>query len=86
MVHESHESLHSIYGDIEEELPSDMPIPLGKIVRTSSFLDANLYHDLVTGCAMTGFLHQVNQTPIEWYCKKQSTVTTATYSSEFITM
>ena len=30
MVHESYEWLHSIYGDIEEELPLDMPIPLGK--------------------------------------------------------
>ena len=32
MVHESHELLHSIYGDIEEGLPLDMPIPLGKII------------------------------------------------------
>ena len=33
---------------------------------------------------MTRILHLVNQTPIEWYYKKQATV--ATYSSEFITM
>ena len=33
---------------------------------------------------MTGILHLVNQTSIEWYCKKQVTVVTATYSSEFI--
>ena len=33
---------------------------------------------------MTGILHLVNQAPIEWYCKKQATVATATYSSEFI--
>ena len=32
MVHESHEWLHLIYGNIEEELPLDMPIPLGKII------------------------------------------------------
>ena len=32
MVHESHEWLHSVYGNIEEELPLDMPIPLGKII------------------------------------------------------
>ena len=32
MVHESHDRLHSIYGDIEEELPSDMPTPLGKLI------------------------------------------------------
>ena len=50
MVHESHKWLHSIYGDIEEQLPSDMPIPLGEIIQTSSLFDTNLYHDLVTGC------------------------------------
>ena len=44
----------------------------------------NLYHDLVTGHAMTGILHLVNQTPIEWYCKKQATIATATESSELI--
>ena len=32
MVHESHEWLHSIYGDIEEELPPDMPTALGKMM------------------------------------------------------
>ena len=32
MIHESHEWMHPIYVDIEEELPSDMPIPLGKLV------------------------------------------------------
>ena len=84
MVHESHNWMHSSYGEIEEDLPSDMPTPIRKPVRTSSFFDANLYHDLVTGCTMTGILHLVNQTPIEWYCKKQATVVTATYSLEFM--
>ena len=32
IVHESHEWLHSIYGNIEEELPLDMPVPLGEII------------------------------------------------------
>ena len=32
MVHESHKSLHLIYGNIEEELPLNMPIPFGKII------------------------------------------------------
>ena len=57
-----------------------MPIPLGKLIWTSSFFDANQYHDLVTGCAMTCILHIINQTPIEWYCKKQATVASLTYS------
>ena len=78
MVHESHKWLHLIYGNNEEELTLNMPIPLGRIIQTSLFFDAKLYHDLVTGCTMTGILHLMNQTLIEWYCKKQATV--ATYS------
>ena len=32
---------------------------------------------------VTGILHLVNQTPIDWYCKRQATVEMATYGSEF---
>ena len=54
------------------------------MVRISAFFDANLYHDLITGRVMTGVLMFVNKTPVDWYSKKQSTVATATFTSEFI--
>jgi histone deacetylase 1/2 len=47
-------------------------------------VDANLYHDLTTGRSVTGILHLINGTPFDWYSKKQSTVETATYGSEFV--
>jgi hypothetical protein len=31
-----------------------------------------------------GILHFVNQTPVEWFSKRQNTVETATYGSEFV--
>lgn len=74
----------SVYGDVEEEIPHDAPVPLGKFVTTTSYVDANLFHCYSTGKAVTGIIHLVNQTPIEWYSKKQSTVETATYGSEFV--
>jgi hypothetical protein len=46
-------------------------------------VDANLYHDFVTGRSLTAVLHLINQTPFDWYCKKQTTVETATFGSEF---
>ena len=58
-------------------------MPKGKPVVTTTYKDANLYHDLMTGRAVTGVLHFLNQTPIDWYSKKQETVETATYGSEF---
>jgi hypothetical protein len=33
---------------------------------------------------MTGILHFMNKTPIDWYSKKQATVKTATYGSEMV--
>ena len=74
----------SVYGNVTEELPKDAPEPLGKEVVLTSYVDANLYHDMVTGRSVTGVLHFINQTPVEWYSKKQPTVETATYGSEFV--
>jgi len=61
-----------------------MPIPRGKPVRTTTYADANLMHDFLTGRSMSGILHFLNQTPIQWFAKKQATVETATYGSEFM--
>ena len=74
----------SVYGDTTEEVPLDAPKPLGKRVRFTHYVDANLMHDVLSGKSVTGILHIVNQTPIDWYSKKQATVETATYGSEFV--
>jgi hypothetical protein len=74
----------SVYGLEHEEYPDNMPEPLGDLVRITEFVDANLYFDLVNGRACTGILIFLNQTPVEWYSKKQSTVATATFGSEFV--
>jgi hypothetical protein len=38
---------------------------------------------MVTGKALTAILHLINQTPFDWFCKRQATVETATYGAEF---
>jgi hypothetical protein len=73
-----------IYGKVEEEIPDDIPEPLGKSVVTTTFLDANLLHCLATGRSVSGILHLLNKTPVDWFSKKQNTVETATYGSEFV--
>ena len=64
-------------------MPDDAPAALGKPVMLTHYVDVNLYHDLITGRSVTGILHLVNKTPVDWYSKKQGTVKTATYGSEF---
>lgn len=78
-----HEWEHSVYGNVDEIIPDDLPEPLGKPVVTVTYVDANLYHCMLTGKAVTGILHFINTMPWDWYLKKQSTVETATYGSEF---
>ena len=75
---------YTVYGNIEEKIPDDIPVPLGKHVRITHYVDANLFHDKITGRSVTGILDFLNQTPIDWFSKKQATVETATYGSEFV--
>ena len=74
----------TVYSGACEQIPHDIPKPLGKHVQTTHYVDANLHHDLATGKAVTAVLHFLNQTPIDAYTKRQSTVETATYGSEFV--
>ena len=79
----THDWEESVHGKVSEVLPADAPEPSGKFVVTISYRDANLYHNVLTGRSVTGTLHLINKTPIDWYSKKQATVETATYGSEF---
>ena len=75
---------HTVYGHFPEIIPNDIPDSLGSTVTTATTVDANLNHCLATGRSLTGCLHFVNHTPIDSYSKRQATVETATYGSEFV--
>ena len=57
---------YTCYKGATELLPDNAPKLLGKPVVTS-YIDANLYHDLISGRSITGILHLWNSTPIDWY-------------------
>ena len=76
--------MQSVYGDISELVADNIPTPKGNPVITTTYKNANHFHDFVTGRAVTGILHLLNQTPIDWFSKRQATVETATYRSEFV--
>ena len=50
----------------------------------TSCVDANLYHDLISGKSVTGVVHCANQTVIDTFSKLHSTVETATFGSECV--
>ena len=68
-----------IYGNCEEELPKNMPELKGKPIVITTFVNANLMHNVITGRSVCRILHMMNKTPIEWFCKRQSQVETATW-------
>ena len=73
----------TVYGSPKEIIHTDIPEPTGKYVATVHYVNTNLHHDLVTCRAATAILHIVNGTPTHWYSKRQETLETATYGSEF---
>ena len=77
---------YSVYSDVHEILPNDMPEPLGEAVATTTTMDDNLNHCLATGKSLTGCLNFVNRTPVDQYFKKQATVETATYGSVVVAL
>jgi hypothetical protein len=77
--------MYTCYPGAKEEIPKDIPKPLGKGVVTTSYIDANLYHDLISGRLVMGILHLINKTPINWTSKLQTTMETATFGSEYVT-
>ncbi len=70
------------YQDYEEPIPDNAPEPKGGTVDTVTYFDANLYHDLRNGRAVSANIHFLNKTPIDAYSKMQNTVNTSTYGSE----
>jgi hypothetical protein len=43
----------TVHGKVKEELPKNAPKPKGRYVVTTTYVDANLYHDMLTGRSIT---------------------------------
>ena len=64
----------SVYSGACEQIPHDIPKPLGEHGQTTHYVDANLHHDHATGKAVTAVLHFLNQPPIDAYSKRHHLV------------
>lgn len=76
----------SFYPDAMEELPPKMPEPLGNPVHIYTFVDANHAGNLVTRRSHSGILLFVQNSPILWLSRRQNTVETSTFGSEFVAL
>ena len=77
---------NSPYGTVPVELPSDSPKLYGKSVKLIAFCDADHAGDMVTRRSRSGFLVFINNALIHWMSKKQMSIETSSYGSEFTSM
>ena len=75
-----------LYPDAAEQLPPEIPKPRGKHVEITCFVDADHAANRVTRRSHTGILIFVNMAPVIWYSKRQNTVESSSFGSEFIAM
>jgi hypothetical protein len=80
------EDFVEIYRDADEPLPHRMPVPRGRSVATTAFVDASHAANKLTRRSHTGYVVFINRAPIVWYSKRQHTVETSTFSAEFIAL
>jgi hypothetical protein len=74
------------YGDLSEELPPGMPEPRGRAVDITCFVDADHAGNVITRRSHTGIIIFVQNAPIIWFSKKQNTVESSSFGSEFVAL
>jgi hypothetical protein len=74
------------YPDAEETLPPNAPTPRGVAVQLNMFVDAAHANDYITRRSTTGILIYLQGTPIFWYSKRQNTIESSTFGSEFVAL
>jgi hypothetical protein len=72
--------------DADEGMPHRMPKPRGRPVVTTGFVDASHAANKKNRRSHTGYLLFVNRAPVKWYSKRQQTVETSAFSSEFLAL
>jgi hypothetical protein len=80
------EEFKEYYRTAKEEQPHDMPPPKGKSVTTSAYVDSSHGANKVTRRSHSGHILFVNRAPVKWVSRRQNTVETSAFSSEFIAM
>ena len=78
--------MKTLYRDEKEEILLDIPEPLGKSVQTSAHIDVDHAGSKVTRRSQNGILIFCNMAPISWYSKRQNTVETSTFGSEYVAL
>ena len=77
---------HDFYEDAVELFPPNMPAPRGNHISMDLFVDAEHAGNKVTRRSHTGFFIFLQNAPIIWFTKRQNTVESSSFGSEFVAM
>ena len=80
------EIMKTIYRDAVDDIPDNAPPARGKSVQINVYADADHAGDRLTRRSHTGIVVFVNMSPISWFSKKQNTVETSTFGSEYVAL
>ena len=79
-------ALANFYEDALEAIPPNTPPLRGKEVDLCIFVDSNHAGNKWTRRSRTMFMVFINMSLINWYSKKQSTIETSVFGTEFVAM
>ena len=71
------------YGNVKEAIPKNALVPRGNL---KAFVDSDHTGDQSMRRLRTGHLFYMMTVPIQWYSKKQGSIESSTFGSEFVAM
>ena len=74
------------YNNVKELIPENAPSPKGREFTMIVYVDADFAGDKLTRRSRTGFIVFLNSAPIYWYSKRQNSIETSSFGSEFVAM
>jgi hypothetical protein len=67
-------------------MPPNAPPPRGGSVMIRVYVDENHAGNMVTRRSRTGYIQFVNNAVVNWFSKKQGSIETSTFGSEFVAL
>ena len=77
---------HDFYCELLEAIPPNAPEPQGQDVDIHVLVDSNHTGDKLTHHSQIGFIVYLNGAPIIWFSKKQVTIESSVFGTEFVAL
>jgi hypothetical protein len=82
----SDESWQTFYGDVQEVIPPNAPVPRGRSIILRLFVDSYHAGNMITRRPRTGFFQLITNANVNWFSKKKRAVESSTLGSEFVAL